>query len=293
MSREHVSDLSAPLWRCALVWSAVTALVALCLPLAATGARGLGTLPTATDVAAPVVDIASLALGVAAAWLWVITTHAVLSLLRGRASQGGLVRRLVLTACGAAVVLGAAVGPAQATSPDPTGRDQVGTLSGLPLPERTDDASAAGADQETASRPQATRAGTGSSPDQAPRPAEPSEAAAPQAAAAQRPGAEEPRAEAPSRTGEAPHAESRDRHGPTRTRTVAAGDSLWSIAEERLGPGASQADVDRAWRAIWRANAAALGQDPDLIHPGQHLRLPTTPSSTPSSTQPTPEGEQP
>ena len=52
---------------------------------------------------------------------------------------------------------------------------------------------------------------------------------------------------------------------------VRPGDSLWSIA--RVHPAADD-DVDQRWRAIWAANRDVVGADPDLIHPGQALRLP-------------------
>lgn len=52
---------------------------------------------------------------------------------------------------------------------------------------------------------------------------------------------------------------------------VRRGDSLWSIA--RLHPGDS-ASVDQRWRAIWQANRDVVGDDPDLILPGQALHLP-------------------
>jgi hypothetical protein len=55
---------------------------------------------------------------------------------------------------------------------------------------------------------------------------------------------------------------------------VAAGDSLWSIAEGLLPPDASDQQVDRAWRLIYRANRPALGADPDLIVPGDRLVIP-------------------
>lgn len=51
---------------------------------------------------------------------------------------------------------------------------------------------------------------------------------------------------------------------------VRPGDSLWSIAEAHPGDGGT----DARWRAIWAANRTAVGDDPDLIHPGQALRLP-------------------
>ena len=54
--------------------------------------------------------------------------------------------------------------------------------------------------------------------------------------------------------------------------TVAPGDSLWSIAAS-LRPGADDASIDAAWRAIYEANADTL-PDPNLIHPGQKLTLP-------------------
>ena len=54
------------------------------------------------------------------------------------------------------------------------------------------------------------------------------------------------------------------------TLTVEAGDSLWSIALAHP----DGESVDRRWRAIWRANRDVVGHDPDLILPGQALRLP-------------------
>jgi hypothetical protein len=56
--------------------------------------------------------------------------------------------------------------------------------------------------------------------------------------------------------------------------TVRPGDSLWSIAAGLLGPGASDAQVARAWHRIAALNAAQLGPDPDLIHPGTRLSIP-------------------
>jgi hypothetical protein len=59
----------------------------------------------------------------------------------------------------------------------------------------------------------------------------------------------------------------------TRVR-VEPGDSLWSIAAQRLGTGASTADLDRAWRQIARLNRPRLPDGPHLLVPGQQLRLP-------------------
>ncbi|HXH80446.1 LysM peptidoglycan-binding domain-containing protein [Nocardioides sp.] len=56
--------------------------------------------------------------------------------------------------------------------------------------------------------------------------------------------------------------------------TVRTGDSLWSIAQADLGPDAGLHDVDERWRALYAANRAEIGDDPDLITPGQQLRPP-------------------
>ncbi|MFP1629098.1 transglycosylase family protein [Streptomyces sp. 5K101] len=49
------------------------------------------------------------------------------------------------------------------------------------------------------------------------------------------------------------------------TYTVQPGDSLWAIADEREVPG--------GWSALYEANEANVGADPDLILPGQSLDL--------------------
>ncbi|TPG19261.1 LysM peptidoglycan-binding domain-containing protein [Pedococcus bigeumensis] len=56
---------------------------------------------------------------------------------------------------------------------------------------------------------------------------------------------------------------------------VHRGDTLWDIARRHLGPGASDAEVAHAWPAWHEANRAVIGDDPDLIRPGQILRPPT------------------
>ncbi len=58
---------------------------------------------------------------------------------------------------------------------------------------------------------------------------------------------------------------------------VAPGDSLWSIAAARVvarGVAATPAAVAAEWPRWYRANAAVIGDDPDLIHPGQVLTAP-------------------
>lgn len=51
------------------------------------------------------------------------------------------------------------------------------------------------------------------------------------------------------------------------TYQVQSGDSLWSIAKMKLGSGSR-------WRDLYEENRAVIGDDPDLISPGQELVMP-------------------
>ncbi|HEY9504965.1 MAG TPA: LysM peptidoglycan-binding domain-containing protein [Gemmatimonadales bacterium] len=51
------------------------------------------------------------------------------------------------------------------------------------------------------------------------------------------------------------------------TYTVKKGDSLSKIAKRVYGDA-------QQWRKIYEANRAVIGDNPDLIHPGQALKLP-------------------
>lgn len=62
---------------------------------------------------------------------------------------------------------------------------------------------------------------------------------------------------------------------PEESVTVRRGDSLWQIAARHLGPGAGDAEIALAWPAWYALNADVIGTDPDLIHPGLQLRVPT------------------
>ncbi|GGO77764.1 LysM peptidoglycan-binding domain-containing protein [Nocardioides deserti] len=59
-----------------------------------------------------------------------------------------------------------------------------------------------------------------------------------------------------------------------RTHVVRTGDTLWSLAAADLSPAADAADVTRRWHRLHQLNRAVIGDDPDLIHPGQRLHLP-------------------
>jgi len=61
--------------------------------------------------------------------------------------------------------------------------------------------------------------------------------------------------------------------------TVRAGDSLWAIAVQAYGNGAQ-------WPRIYDANKQLIGNNPNLIHPGQVLHIP--PTSAPLPPAPTP-----
>ncbi|WP_258726441.1 LysM peptidoglycan-binding domain-containing protein [Cellulomonas sp. NS3] len=67
------------------------------------------------------------------------------------------------------------------------------------------------------------------------------------------------------------------------TVVVAAGDSLWRIAQRALGPDATHQEVAAEWPRWYAANADVLGADPDLVLPGQVLRAPST-GPTPGGT---------
>ncbi|MEV7136192.1 hypothetical protein AB0N24_25360 [Arthrobacter sp. NPDC093128] len=59
--------------------------------------------------------------------------------------------------------------------------------------------------------------------------------------------------------------------------TVVAGDSLWSIAARGLGGSpASDVDVALEWPRWYQANRAVVGDNPDVLLPGQVLRPPSS-----------------
>lgn len=60
----------------------------------------------------------------------------------------------------------------------------------------------------------------------------------------------------------------------TATHGVRPGDTLWDIAAKRLDH-PRPAATERAWRVIYAANRDVIGTDPDLIHPGTTLRVPS------------------
>jgi nucleoid-associated protein YgaU len=64
--------------------------------------------------------------------------------------------------------------------------------------------------------------------------------------------------------------------GATRVASVVVhrGDTLWDIAARHLEPGANDARVAAEWPRWHAANRSTIGPDPNLILPGQRLRIP-------------------
>ncbi len=62
--------------------------------------------------------------------------------------------------------------------------------------------------------------------------------------------------------------------GSPERRTVRRGDSLWRIARDELAPRATDSAIGREVVAVYAANRAVIGPDPDLILPGTELTLP-------------------
>jgi hypothetical protein len=128
MSRDSASPA-----RCFVVWSLATAALVATWWLA--GATAWSLVRPATwrgsfeDLLVAVCASALLGCGLR---LWAVTTATTAALLRGRLPSGtpGIARRLVLVACGAAVVAGVSA-PAMAAHGGDHGR-----LAGLPLPDR-------------------------------------------------------------------------------------------------------------------------------------------------------------
>lgn len=56
--------------------------------------------------------------------------------------------------------------------------------------------------------------------------------------------------------------------------TVLAGDTLWDIAARDLGPAASDVEVALHWPRWYQANKAQIGENPDILIPGQILKPP-------------------
>jgi LysM repeat protein len=63
------------------------------------------------------------------------------------------------------------------------------------------------------------------------------------------------------------------------TITVSPGDSLWSIVQQKLNPGATPQQVMLEVQQIYELNRDRIGADPDLIFPGQEFLVPAPPQT--------------
>jgi hypothetical protein len=253
--------LIRPLLVALAVTAALTATLPLCAgPLLEVRARvvagsGWGTLPLDLLIA----SLAAAALGLCGLWLTAVTIATTAEALTGRSWATAraitplLVRRGVLALCGLAVGGAGVAVPASAAplepSPAATRTTASTTLDGLPLPDRVE----------------------GEAPEVTPAGPSPLHRVAAVAAARGPAGARKVSASAALPTRE--------------VHRVLPGESLWSIAASRL-PSADAAEVDRAWRRIYRANRTQVGDDPDLLLPGTTLHLPHRPASAGGADEP-------
>jgi LysM domain len=236
----------APRLRCLLVWLAATGGLAVCWQvlhpfLAHAWSTAHGGAPAEAPFDRVLADLAALVLLACTAWLWLVTSLVVVEAVRGArfaVTVPACVRRPVLAACGV-VLVGGLSQPAFAVPIQLHREDHHHTsssahvLDGLPLPDRP----------------------VGGVPDR------------------NGPDHPTPDQQAPDRQAGVQHASAAPerRTGPAATVVVVApGDTLWDIAARR-SPGASAHQIAQRWQAIYTANRAVIGDDPDLIEPGQHL----------------------
>ncbi len=67
------------------------------------------------------------------------------------------------------------------------------------------------------------------------------------------------------------------------THLVVPGDSLWSVAQERLGPNPAPQQIASEVEKIFELNRDHIGDDPNLILPGQQLSLDAAAEPAPST----------
>lgn len=155
-----------------------------------------------------------------------------------------------------------------ATPATPAEESAAGKHRGKPSPEEGS-TPPAGAQDERAEESKTSRGTSGRHA--APKTPTPGESAVPTAPGSTNPSDIPPVPPAPGADdGTAPDTESGEKApapagSATGDYTVRPGDNLWSIADEHRVPG--------GWPALYEANRAELGADPDLILPGQSLEL--------------------
>lgn len=240
--------------RCFAVWVGVTALAvlgaAVCLETAgAIWAADVRAAGSTTSPDAGILLVAAAVGALACSWVWVVATSTVIDHLRGRQlRRTGVVRRLVLGACGVAVTFSALPAHAEVAGPEHSGTD---VLNGLPFPDRATDGSA------PAHR-------------QAPRTPTPPQPAPPQPAPP--PASPRPAQVAEPTTGSKTEPVS-DPSTASTVHVVRPGDSLWRIAATHSPASSDGGDIQARAQALYEENRDVIGAEPDLIHPGQELTL--------------------
>lgn len=71
-----------------------------------------------------------------------------------------------------------------------------------------------------------------------------------------------------------PPQRSPDAAASTHRLTVSPGDSLWTLSAEHLGPLATDAEIAAFWPELYSVNRHIIGENPELLQPGQLLQLP-------------------
>lgn len=182
-----------------------------------------------------------------------------------------VLRRTLVTAVGAGLVLGVGLAPASATGraavpswPDPGWQTTTTAPATGPAP-----AEGSGAAADAPPTSPTGRDGWSA--------ATPSSALSPFSATAVDTDAD--------RTGVAPVTptadDGTDRDQQDGSVVVRPGDSLWAIAASRLPAGATDAQIAQEWPRWYAENLDVVGTDPGLILPGQVLRQPDRPPSPP------------
>lgn len=238
--------------RCFLVWASLTTLVVLAQALALDVLRAALVLERAELAATSFEDLllvlcSALALA-CGAWWWLASTLVVVGAARGRlgvrrSGYPDLLRRWLLTACGVVVIGSTASTGAYAASagdPRPVGQPALRLEPSLGDSRFMREA--------IAGLPLPERIGIHRGIVLDPPPPE------------RRP------APSPGLSGARPE---------PRSVIVRPGDTLWEIASRDLRPGADTAAISAAWHELYALNRSLIGPDPDLIHPGLRLRLPS------------------
>ena len=187
---------------------------------------------------------------------------------------------------------------AHAAPPDPTSLGAVVPLVAVPAPPEA--ATTTGgegppvtpppASSEPAPRDRPAAQAPSAQAPSAPEPSARHPAAQPQFAepSTAQPGAREGRADRPGSSGSAPGEPAGGGPRPAQPGSeradlaagvvvVARGDTLWGLAAEALHPGANDAEIATSWHAWYELNRAVIGEDPNLLHPGQLLQAPPRP----------------